>query len=144
MFCFSVRLLSLLRGHSVFSYPPPRPMTSNFEGFLYQILSITLFFYLNSWERASIFPFQCWVLNKGTSGTIFITSLVWRGPWLGIGPPALEASPIPLGYRGGGNSWVITSAWNPDIMSCNCGYVMYRHNSFTSLWKSVVARKNTN
>ena len=29
-------------------------------------------------------PFQCWVLNKGTTGTIFITSLVWRGPWLNI------------------------------------------------------------
>ena len=43
-----------------------------------------LFSYLNSWERASIFPFECWVLNKGNTGTIFITSLVWRGPWLGI------------------------------------------------------------
>ena len=33
-FCFfSVRLLSVLRGHSVFSSPPQRPMTSNFEGF---------------------------------------------------------------------------------------------------------------
>ena len=61
-------------------------MTSDFEGFLYQILSITLFSYLNSWERASIFPFECSVLNKGTIGTIFITSLVWRGPWLGIEP----------------------------------------------------------
>ena len=61
-------------------------MTSDFEGFLYQILSITLFSYLNSWERASIFPFECSVLNKDTSGTIFITSLVWRGPWLGIEP----------------------------------------------------------
>ena len=71
-----------------FSPPPQRPMTSDFEGFLYQILSITLFSYLNSWERGSIFPFQCWVLSKGTtqSGTIFITSLVWRGPWLGIEP----------------------------------------------------------
>ena len=78
--------LSVLRGHSVFSSPPQRPMTSDFEGFLYQILSITLFSYLNSWERASIFPFQCWVLNKGTTGTSFITSLVWRGPWLGIEP----------------------------------------------------------
>ena len=45
-----------------------------------------LFFYLNSWERASIFPFECSVLNKGTTGTIVITSLVWRGPWLGIEP----------------------------------------------------------
>ena len=73
-----------VRFHSVFSSPPQRSMTSDFEGFLYQILSITLFSYLISWERASIFPFQCWVLNKGTTGTIFITSLVWRGPWLGI------------------------------------------------------------
>ena len=24
------------------------------------------------------------MLNKGNTGTIFITSLVWRGPWLGI------------------------------------------------------------
>ena len=51
---FSVRLLSVLRGHSVFSSPPQRLMTSDFEGFLYQILSITLFSYLNSWKRASI------------------------------------------------------------------------------------------
>ena len=71
----------------VFSSPPQRPMISDFEGFLYQILSITLFSYLNSWERASTyFPFQCWVLNKGTTGTIFITSLEWRGPWLRIEP----------------------------------------------------------
>ena len=45
-----------------------------------------LFSYLNSWERAIFFPFECSVLNKGTTGTIFITSLVWRGPWLGIEP----------------------------------------------------------
>ena len=45
-----------------------------------------LFSYLNSWERVSIFPFDCSVLNKGTTGTIFITSLVWRSPWLGIEP----------------------------------------------------------
>ena len=76
------------------------PPTSN--DFLSQILSITLSSYLNSFllplirtisdiryfyplhlfsylyssERASIFPFQCYVLNKGT---IFITSLVWQG-----------------------------------------------------------------
>ena len=81
----------------------PRHMTSDLEGFLYQILSITLFSYLNSWERASIFPFECWVLNKSTTGTIFITYLVWRGPWLGIEPglPALEASTLSLGYLGG-------------------------------------------
>ena len=38
---FSVRLLSVLRGHSFFHQ---RPMTSDFEGFLSQILSITFIF----------------------------------------------------------------------------------------------------
>ena len=70
----------------VFSSPPQRPVTSDFKGLLYQILSITLFPYLNSWKRAKYFPFQCWVLNKGTTGTIFITSLLWRGLWLRIEP----------------------------------------------------------
>ena len=45
-----------------------------------------LFSYLNSWEKASIFPFECSVLNNGTTCTIFITSLVWRGPWLWVEP----------------------------------------------------------
>ena len=81
---FSCRHLPGLRGHSVFSSPPQRPMTSDFEGFFYpRFYPLHLFPYLNSWERASIFPFECSVLNKGTTGTIFITSLVWRGPWLG-------------------------------------------------------------
>ena len=83
---FLVFNFSVLCGHSFFSSPPQQPMTSDFEGFLSQILSITLFSYLISGERASIFPFQCWVLNEGTTGTILITSLVWRGPWLGIEP----------------------------------------------------------
>ena len=37
-------------------------------------------------RKSQYFPFQCWVLNKGTTGTLFITSLVWRGPWLWIEP----------------------------------------------------------
>jgi len=32
-FIFTVRLLSVLRGHSFFPSPPQRPMTSDFEGF---------------------------------------------------------------------------------------------------------------
>ena len=44
------------------------PTTS--KDFLSQILSITIFSYFNSWERASFSPFQCWVLNKVTTGTI--------------------------------------------------------------------------
>ena len=62
--------LSVLRGHSFFSSTPQWPMTSDFEGFLYQILSITLFSYLNyilnylfyndyetSWSLALMFAF---------------------------------------------------------------------------------------
>ena len=59
------------------------PPTS--KDFLSQIVSITFIWFI-FWERANIFPFECSVLNKGTTGTTFITSLVWRGPWLGIEP----------------------------------------------------------
>ena len=67
---FSVRLLSVLRGHSVLSSPPQR------------------FF------------------NKGITGTIlqrlwYDAVLDWG---LNPGPPALEASTLPLGYRGGGKN----------------------------------------
>ena len=54
--------------------------------FLFQMLSITFLSYLNFLRKSQYFPFQCCVLNKGTTGTIFITSLSWRGPWLGIEP----------------------------------------------------------
>ena len=37
-------------------------------------------------RKSQYFPFQCWVPIKGYTGTIFITSLVWRDPWLGIEP----------------------------------------------------------
>ena len=60
--------------------------TADFEDFYTRSYPLHLFSYLNYWERASIFPFKCSVLNKGTTGTIFITTLVWRGPWLGIEP----------------------------------------------------------
>ena len=50
--------MSVLLGQSFISSPPQRPMASDFEGFLYQILSITLFYFLNSWERASISLFN--------------------------------------------------------------------------------------
>ena len=83
VFFFSVRLLSVLRGHSFFSSPPQRPMTSNFEGYSIPDLIHYIYFPILILEKE---PFECSVLNKGTTGTIFITSLVWRGPWLGIEP----------------------------------------------------------
>ena len=60
------------------------PPTS--KDFLSRFDPLHLFSYLISWERASIFRVECSVLNKGTTRTISITSLVWRGPWLGIEP----------------------------------------------------------
>ena len=53
----------------------------------------------NSWERASIFPFKCSVLNKGTTGTIFITISLWRGPWLGIEPGTSHTQVVILSGR---------------------------------------------
>ena len=70
--------MSVLHGHLFFSSPPQQSMTSDIEDFLFRFYPLHLFSYLNSWERASIFPFECSLLNKGTTGTIFITSLVWR------------------------------------------------------------------
>ena len=84
---FCVRLWSVLRGDSFFFIPATTANDFRLRRMFYpRLYPLHLFPYLNSWERASISPFQCWVLNKGTTGTIFITSLVWRGPWLGFEP----------------------------------------------------------
>ena len=80
-----------------------------------------LFSYLNSWERASIFLFECSVLNKGTTGTIFITSLVWRGPWLNPRPPSLEASTRLSRRRfcsNSSHSYIETKQWTYKVYSC--------------------------
>ena len=34
-------------------------------------------------EKEPVFPFKCWALYKGTTGSFFIMFLVWRGPWPG-------------------------------------------------------------
>ena len=88
------------------------------RSFYCRFYPLQLFSYLNSWERASIFPFECSVLNKGTTGTIFITSLVWCCPWLGIEPGTSRTqstSTIPLGYRGGG----VEIQWDWDSFKYN-------------------------
>ena len=74
---FSVRLLSVLRGHSGFSYLPQRPMTSDFEEFSIPDFIHYIYFPILILEKEPVFSLlnvQC--LNKGTTGTIFITSLV--------------------------------------------------------------------
>ena len=67
---FSVRLLSVLRGHSFVSSPPQGPMTSDFEGFsipdfIHYIYLLLFTFYLNSWERASMFSFGMFSAKQG-------------------------------------------------------------------------------
>ena len=69
---FSVRHLSILRGHSGSKdfYPRFHP---------FPFLTILIL------EKEPVFPFfnvECQI----TIGTIFITSLVWRSPWLEIEP----------------------------------------------------------
>ena len=70
-----------------------------------------LHLYLNFWERASIFPFECSVLNKGTTGTIFIMSLVWRDPWLGIEPGTSRTRSQHSTTRLSRRRWSVTVCW---------------------------------
>ena len=86
-FIFCVRLLSVLRGHSVSSSPPQRPMTSDFEGFsipdfIHHIYCPVLIFM----SKSQYFPFWMLSAKQGNHWYHFGTSLVWRGPWLGIEP----------------------------------------------------------
>ena len=75
---FSVRLLSVLHDQFVL-FPPQRPMTSDFEGFSIPDFIHYIYFPFLFLEIESVF-------HKGTTRYHFITSLVWRGPWLGIEP----------------------------------------------------------
>ena len=82
----SIWLLLVLPDHSFFfilttTANELRLQRISIPDFIHYIYFISLFF-----RKSQYFPFQCWVLYKGTTGNIFITSLVWRGPWLGIEP----------------------------------------------------------
>ena len=62
---FSVRLLSVLRGHSIFSSPPQRPMTSDFEGFsipdfIHYIIFLSYFL-----RKSQYFPFSMLSAKQG-------------------------------------------------------------------------------
>ena len=76
---FSVRLLSVLRGHSFFHPRHNGQWPPTFIHYIYFPILIL--------EKEPVF---C-LLNvqsktRGTTGTIFITFLVWCGHWLGIEP----------------------------------------------------------
>ena len=103
-FFFSVRLLSVLLGHSFFSSPLHRPMTSDFEGFSIPDCIHYIYFPILILEKEAVFPFRMFSAKQESySGTIFITPLVWRSPWLGIEPRTSRT--LPLSCRGGGNVW---------------------------------------
>ena len=58
----SVRIVSVLRGHSVFSSPPQRPMTSDFEGFSIPDFIHYIFFPILILQKEpvfSLFNVQC-------------------------------------------------------------------------------------
>ena len=62
-FFFSVRLLSVLRGHSFFSSPPQRPMTSDFEGF--SIPDCIHYIYFPIFRKSQYFPFWMFSAKQG-------------------------------------------------------------------------------
>ena len=51
-----VFLASVLRGHSVFSSPPQRPMTSDFEGFSIPEFIHYIYFPIFILEKEPVFP----------------------------------------------------------------------------------------
>ena len=84
MFCVFFYLLSTFVGSAWSFIPATAANDLRLRRIFYpRFYPFHLFSCLCFWERASIFPFECSILNKGTTDTIFITSLVWRGPWLG-------------------------------------------------------------
>ena len=61
---FSVRLLSVLRGHSVFSSPPQRPMTSDFEGFAIPYFIHYIYFPILILEKEPVFSLTVLIINS--------------------------------------------------------------------------------
>ena len=61
----SVRLLSVLRGHSVFSSTPQRPMTSDFEGFSIPEFIHYIYLPILILEKEPVFPFLTFSANQG-------------------------------------------------------------------------------
>ena len=83
-------------------------MTSDFEGFLYQFYPIHCcpIFFL---QKEPVFPFLMSSAKQGNYWYHCYNVLTYDAvlDWgLNPGPPALEASTLPLGYRGGGGAFV--------------------------------------
>ena len=62
---FSIRLLSVLRGQSVFFTPPQQPMTSDFEGFSISDCIHYIYFPIFIVEKEPAFPFWMFSAKQG-------------------------------------------------------------------------------
>ena len=102
---FGVRLLLFLRGHSVFPSPPQRPMTSDFEGFSIPDFINYILFPILILQKEPVFPFLMLSAKQGNYwyhfNNVFGMTRSLTGDWT-RGPPALEASTLPLGFQRGG------------------------------------------
>ena len=80
---FSVRLLSVLRDHSVFSSPPERPMTYDFAGFSIPDLIHYIFCPIFILQKEPVFPFlmlsakqvYCWYHFYNVFGMTYINHI---------------------------------------------------------------------
>ena len=78
---FSVRLLSVLHGHSGFSSPPQRPMTSDFEGFSIPDFIHYIYFPILILEKEPVFPFVMFSAKQGNFWYHFYNVFGMTGDW---------------------------------------------------------------
>ena len=94
-------------------------------------------FFNEVWEEKEARPVLiCWALSKEASGTIFITSLVWRGRGSNPRPPAHGASALttePLLLRPL-SSWMCR---RPRYMDRHCTSLHHTAHKSYSGWKTV-------
>ena len=95
-------------------------------------------------EKEPVFPFRMFSAKQGHYWYHFISSLVWRGHYWGLnpGPPALDASTVPLGYRGGG-PWLGIEPGTSRTRSHHFTTRLSRRHSLWILWLYRVQEGNT-
>ena len=80
-------------------------MTSDFEGFSIPDFIHYIYFPILIFEKEPVFPFLMFSAKQGNYLVrIWYDAVLDWG--LNPGPPALDASTLPLGYRGGGYFYI--------------------------------------
>ena len=85
-------------------------------------------------RKSQYFAFQCWVLNRGTTGTIFITSLVWRGLWLEIEPGTSRTRCQHSTTRLSRRRWVFVKAKFVYLREQKLLQLLSKRNGFIETW----------